>query len=213
MKNRTDTLPAPLAHAIRTAAASWSSVPAPWLVGGSCGLALHDVPLGATPRDVDIYIDAEGAAAFHDALRDYASDEQHYSETERYRSTLSHYDIGGVTVELVAGFEVRAAGADYRIAIAGAMERHALRAEVGGEPVGVMPLAHELAFNLLRGREDRYEAIAAAMRADPAAHLPALRDIVADNRFDAAWRGRLTELLGLTEDAFAPGEGAPRCRE
>ena len=206
-------LPAPLALAIRTAAERWSGVSAPWLVGGSCGLALHAVPIGAAPRDVDIYVDADGAAAFHSALLDYASDVQQFSETERYRSTLSHYDIGGVVVELVAGFEVRAAGADYRIDIGGAIGRHALRLDVGGEPVGVMPLAHELAFNLLRERADRYEAIAAAMRADLEAHLPALRDIVADNRFDAAWRGRITELLGLADDAFAPGGEAQQCRE
>jgi len=206
-------LPAPLAAALRTAADRWSSVPSPWLVGGSCGLSYHGVPTAAPPRDLDIYVDAEGAGAFHRALADYAIDEQQYNETERYRSVLSHYVIGGVTLELVAGFEVRESGALYRVDIGGAMRTYALRAEACGTPVDVMPLAHELTFNLMRQRPDRYEEIAAAMRRALPVHLPAMLRIVADNRFDGAWRARLAALLGVTADVLATAGEATACRE
>jgi hypothetical protein len=206
-------LPSALSEALRAAADRWSRVPSPWLVGGSCGLAFHAVPIDAAPRDLDIYVDAEGASAFHDALAEYATDEPQYNETERYRSVLSHYSIHGVTLELVAGFEVREPGALYRVDIAGAMRAFALRADVFGKGIGVMPLAHELAFNLLRHRPDRYERIAAAMRGAPADHLPALVRILADNKFDAAWRDRLLGMLDVSEAVLgSPGE-APLCRE
>ncbi len=206
-------LPPALAEALREAAGRWNDVPSPWLVGGSCGLLYHAVPIAAAPRDLDIYVDAEGASAFHAALAEYATDEPQYSETERYRSVLSHYAIGGVTLELVAGFEVREPGALYRVDIAGAMRTHALRADVLGLSIGVMPLAHELAFNLLRHRPDRFERIAATMRGALPEHMPALVRILADNRFDGAWRSRLLGLLGASEEALGlPGE-ATVCRE
>ncbi|TLS53084.1 hypothetical protein FE782_06865 [Paenibacillus antri] len=206
-------LPPALAEALRTAADRWSSVPSPWLVGGSCGLTYHEVPIAAAPRDLDIYVDAEGADAFHRALADFAVDEQQYNETERYRSVLSHYAIGGVTVELVAGFEVREPGALYRVDIAGAMRTYALRADANGASIGVMPLAHELAFNLLRHRPDRYERIAAAMRSDLPSHLPALIRILEDNRFDENWRARLLGLLDVPGDILGAAGEATACRE
>jgi hypothetical protein len=66
-----------------------------------------------------------------------------------------------------------------------------------------MPLAHELVFNVLRNRADRYEAIAQAMRYDPASHLPALEGILSCNRFSEAVTGRINRLLGLP----AAGQG------
>ncbi|HZG57476.1 hypothetical protein [Paenibacillus sp.] len=209
----THPLPQPLAEALGVAADRWASLPQPWLVGGSCGLAFHGVRIDAAPRDLDVYVDVDGASAFHRALAAYATDEQQCNVTERYRSTLSHYTIRGVVLELVAGFEVRAEGALYRIDIAGLLLPYAATRELEGARVRVAPLAHELAFNLLRERSDRYERIAEAMRADLSAHLPALRRLVAANVFDERWRARMRELLGLPADAFAGGEEANVCRD
>lgn len=165
-------------------------------------MLLHGVPIHKPPRDLDIYVDQAGAEQFHEALADVAADEQQYNETEQYRSTLSHYTIAGVSVELVAGFVVRAPGAAYQIHIQDMLVPFARRAAVCGTPIGVMPLAHELLFNMLRGRPDRYEAIAETMRRDLAVHLPAMQAIAAANTLDEAWRTKIAALLGLEERFF-----------
>jgi len=204
-----------LLEAMKTVAERWDRLREPWLVGGSCGLTLHGVAVGAAPRDLDIYIDEAMAQPFHEALADYATDRPAYSETDKYRSTLSHYEISGVTVELVAGFVVAVPGARYAIDIAGAMARYALRTRAAGADVGVMPLGHELLFNLLRNRPDRYEPIAAAIRRRPDVHLPALRAIVRENELNADWRSRLSALAGVElgeADRFASQEDSA-CRK
>lgn len=207
------TLPNALLLAMETVAKRTYSISAPWLIGGSCGLSLQDVPVQSVPRDLDIYIDASGACEFHKALLDYAVDDQQYSETDRYRSTLSHYAIHGMTVELVAGFEVRAPGATYRIDIEHTMRPLAVKTVIMGADVGLMPLSHELLFNLLRDRPDRYEAIADTMRADLPTHLPALQAIMSDNQWNDVWLNRIYEQLCLeSSHQSTAGEGAV-CRE
>jgi len=199
-------LPPPIASALAEAAGRWNGLERPWLVGGSCGLVLHGVRVASEPRDLDVYVDAPDAPLFHRAMSPFAVDEQQPSETALYRSILSHYRVGGVLLELVAGFEVRTAGAEYRVEVPDLLASHALRTDAGGAPVGVMPLAHELAFNMLRGREDRYTAVAEAMCRDPARHIAALRLILARNRFDGSWVRRMAALLGVSPEVLAAGE-------
>lgn len=199
-------LPLPLADALGEAARRWRDLNRPWLVGGSCGLALQGVSIAADPRDLDVYVDAPDAVFFHREMSSYAIDEQLPSETGRYRSILSHYQVAGVTLELVAGFEVRAEGALYRVDIAGLLAPCAMRTEAGGAPVGVMPLAHELVFNLLREREDRYAAIAETMRCDLPRHLAALRRIIDRNAFDTHWIRKMSALLAAAPELLASQE-------
>lgn len=168
-----------------------------WLVGGSTGLLLQGVQLNALPRDLDLYADRRAAEDLHMALRRYATDDQTESETPIYRSILSHYEMNGVKVELVGAFEVRAMDSEYCVEAEYLARTHALAMPFGkGETVRLMPLAHELVFNVLRDRPDRYEAIARVCRArEPERHMRALDDLMARNRFSGDLADRLRTLL------------------
>lgn len=58
-----------------------------------------------------------------------------------------------------------------------------------------MPLSHELVFNVLRARPDRYEATAAAILLNPNEHLPLLSKILTRNRLNMQHRSTLSGLL------------------
>ena len=186
-----------------------------WLVGGSCGLMLQRIPLEKPPRDLDIYVDGELVAPIAEALGQYALDEPHFSETGIYRSCLSHYNIEGIVIELVGDFQVRSQSSIYRVRVADVLLKHAPRAPVDGTEIRLTPLAHELVFNLLRNRPDRYEPIAREMRRRLPSHLPVLRDIISGNQFSTATVEQLRQLLqipaeegnepGATSDPFSSG--------
>lgn len=168
----------------------------PWLLGGSCGLALQQVETAAPPRDIDLYADAPDVPALHRQLSRLADSatEPEWSETPIYRSLLGRYRFGRVQAELVGGFRVRTADAVYMTETA-ALSEHAVRVRLGGAEIRLMPLAHELVFNWLRSRPDRYEAIAARMRADLAGHLPLMRELAARHRFSEEMVNGLGRLL------------------
>jgi hypothetical protein len=165
-----------------------------WLVGGSCGLLLQGVAVAKPPRDIDIYAEAETARELHDRLRGCAVDEPAYSETPIYRSTLSHYSFHGYTLELVGGFVVETEGSTYAVNVE-LLRPYAAAAPLESGDIGLMPLGHELLFNLLRARPDRYEAIAAVIRAKPEVHFPALRMLLERGRWAPSLRSRVRELL------------------
>lgn len=152
-----------------------------WLVGGSAGLMLRGIRLPSPPRDLDLYADDRDAEELHIAMRDLAIDVPAVSETGLYRSLLSHYEAAGVPIELVGGFEVRAGANRYRTEVRSFLYRHAEPVAVGKRFVKVVPLAHELWFNMLRGREDRVRLIAAEIRRKPALHVPILDELEARN--------------------------------
>ncbi|WP_274364499.1 hypothetical protein [Paenibacillus thermotolerans] len=191
------TVPEPLTRALLELSERLATCPDLWLVGGSSGLLLQDVNIGSVPRDLDVYMDEPSGAA-HLLLKDAALDQPEFSRTEQYRSTLSHYSLHGVTVELVAGFEVRAPGAHYTVRIREQAAALAPRYALGGRTVLLMPLAHELLFNMLRNRPDRYTAIAEAIKRDRETHLPAVGALLKGSDFDEAWTRRVGGLLGVT---------------
>jgi hypothetical protein len=158
---------------------------AAWVVGGSAGLMLRGLPLPAPPRDLDLYADPADAEAMHAALRGWAVDRPVRSRTERYESILSHYRIEDVNVELVGGFVVADRGCRYEVRVRDALLPAAehRRLEPCGARAAIVPLAHELWFNWLRGRRDRLELAADAIAADPERHLPAFRVLTAGGKF------------------------------
>jgi len=187
----------PMLPAINKLVAELRSVDAKWLIGGSCGLVMHEVDTQRSPRDLDLYVDGGDVQAIHAALAGYAIDEPAYSETPIYASTLSHYEVMGATVELVGDFRVQALDSLYTIEAAYFWAHHAIELPLKGLAchVKMMPLAHELIFNLLRERPDRYEAIAQAMRQNPELHMPALHDLLQRNRMGSEFRSRLEHLF------------------
>lgn len=157
-----------------------------WLVGGSAGLLLRGLKLDRQPRDLDIYADDGDAVKLDAALRRFAIDSQQESISPAYRSLLSHYQINGVHVELVGGFIVSGGGDRYEVEVGEVLAPLRYEAVCGERSIGIVPLAHEMWFNYLRGRQDRVELIAEAVRMDQALHLPAFRAIEGRNRLSEA---------------------------
>jgi len=176
-----------------------------WLVGGSCGLLLQNVHLDAMPRDVDVYADDVRVSELHRLLIDMAVDEPEVSETDTYHSTLSHYKLGDYLMELVGSFKVRATGSHYEVLVEKLLLPAAKTAAIGGVAIPLMPLGHELVFNVLRERPDRYEAIAETIKADLETHMPLLNGIFAACRLSDKHVLQIESLLGL--NGIGEGEG------
>lgn len=166
-----------------------------WLIGGSCGLLMQNVDIGRSPRDLDIYVDRNDVAATHSSLQDYSVDTPVYSQTSIYASILSHYQIHGDAVEVVGDFRVEALDSIYQVEVAYLWEVHSHTVVIGNQEVKVMPLAHELLFNLLRNRPDRYEAIYKTMIAAPELHMVTLNTLLQRNSWGLAFEQRLGELI------------------
>lgn len=172
-----------------------------WVLGGSAGLLLRGLALASPPRDIDLYCDEEDQPAIHSALSRYSTDEPQFSETDIYRSTLSHYRIGECRIELVGGFQVRSLGSCYKVNVKGLLIPYGESVDLSGfsasgEFVRVVPLAHELVFNALREREDRVRQIADAMATAGEAHYGVLAVIAAHNELSPFVKERLAEWLG-----------------
>ncbi|MDR6549457.1 nucleotidyltransferase domain-containing protein [Paenibacillus qinlingensis] len=166
-----------------------------WLIGGSCGLLLHNVDIGRTPRDLDIYIDLKDVHTVHMLLEPYATDRPELSETSIYASILSHYNIEGHLVEVVGDFKVKALDSMYQVEVSYLRENFYSPAYVEGQEVPRMPLAHEFLFNVLRNRPDRYEPILRTMKAYPEQHMKALRELINRNQWGHEFQEKMNEML------------------
>jgi len=197
---------ASMLNALAVLAARSAEAGAACVVGGSSGLLLRGIALGAPPRDLDIYADMSDAMALHARLADYATDVPRHSVTPIYESRLSHYLIDSTAVELVGSFVVQAHGCRYETRVRDLLLPLAEQAVVdAGTTVAVVPLAHELLFNMLRGRDDRVETVAAAMAADPARHYAALDRLLAVSRMTEEAERRLQEALRAAERGHSHG--------
>ncbi|MDG0789681.1 hypothetical protein OMP38_01570 [Cohnella ginsengisoli] len=192
-------------RALSAFAALTGDCDARWVVGGSAGLALRGARLASAPRDLDIYADAAAAAALHERAAGWASDGPAWDETGSYRSLLSHYRYGGVTIELVGDFEVQVPGSRYRTEVDAFLYAHGddWMPYDGARPIRLMPLGHELIFNLLRERRDRALEAARLIRLEPETHLPALQRLAARQSLSGDIRRELRRLT-----AAEPEEGA-----
>lgn len=189
--------PEPLHSALKELVGSTGHMNVTWLVGGSTGLMLQGAALSAAPRDLDLYIDREQAPMMHKTLARFSTDEQIESNTAIYSSILSHYEVAGVKVELVGAFEVRAMDSVYRVEAGYLAKEHAVRGSLkDGTIIHFMPLMHEMVFNVLRNRPDRYLAIADICRKSGIEiHRTVLEKFTERNQFSPALVTRLTQLL------------------
>lgn len=192
-------LPATLEQALSDAADRLSKLPKCWLLGGSCGLLLQQVALSAEPRDIDIYTDECHVAKVHSQLEPYCTSRPEQSKTPIYQSVLSRYIIRGKQAELVGGFRIETVGSIYRVEVDTTLSRYAVTVSIGNGTIRLMPLAHELVFNVLRNRPDRYVPIAQRMISGDEVHLEALRLIVARNEFRADVLDRIHQLINVSQ--------------
>lgn len=170
-----------------------------WLVGGSCGLLLQGVDIGNQPRDLDIYVDTQGAMILYNALLPFATVPLAFNETEIYVSWLSHFLMEQVAIELVGGFEVKATDSHYKVDVSRLLTKYAITFHLnGGNSIKLMPLMHELIFNVLRNRPDRYLAIAETIRKQEEngkVNISLLNQLIELNTFSPQVMRLLNQLL------------------
>jgi hypothetical protein len=183
--------------ALATVIQATESCPSKWVAGGSAGLMLRGIPLSAVPRDLDIYCDDEDLNSIFQSLGEFAVDEPAVSRTGTYRSILCHFYIQNVQVELVGGFQVKASGCHYKTAVRELLIPYGDRIKLGGtsQSVFVAPLAHELCFNVLRGRSDRVQLIVQAFTEACETHVGALQAIESSNTFTEAVKNSIRRLI------------------
>ncbi|WP_144027082.1 hypothetical protein [Paenibacillus sp. FSL R7-0273] len=170
--------------------------PPVWLLGGSCALLLHNVPLDKPPSDIDLYADLEDAGLLHQALSCYSADE---GPEEDYSgncySRRSRYVVDGMKVELVCGFRMGIPPFGYAADIH-MLLNHAPVSRIDSLClIRLMPLAHELLFNMLRGRMERCRAIAGRMHSSLQLHVPLLNELADRNELAPSCRAELYGLL------------------
>ncbi|WP_054024366.1 hypothetical protein [Bacillus sp. FJAT-28004] len=170
---------------------------AQWIIGGSASLMLRGLELSKEPRDLDIYCDDVDVHILYKALDPFALDQPTLSVTDMYRSTLSHFLIHEIQVELVGGFEVNARGNRYETMVNKLLMPFSEQVVLNDADysVAIVPLAHELWFNFLRERMDRVDLIVKAFAKNPMLHEEALLAIEKKNTFTAEARRSLHHLL------------------
>ena len=99
--------------------------------------------------------------------------------------------------ELVANLTVRTANGRYNVEVGALLRRYAPTVEIGTERIPLMPLEHELIFNLLRGREDRYVPIAETVRQKGVDEL-LWRQLQERNALSLDFWKRASALIGLS---------------
>jgi hypothetical protein len=192
-------LPHDLTAALSSLADRWSAVSVPWMLGGSCSLLVQGVELDRLPRDIDIYADIHAAKQLHAHPPGVNIDQQQVDRSGSYVSLLSHYELEGFPVELVGGFEVLCEGALYRLEVERLLWSAGIQLDLGRASLHLMPLSHELLFNLLRNRPDRYGTIAEVMKRDPQRHLVILKQLLISNIWAKDQLDTLVELLPWPE--------------
>lgn len=191
-----DTSASELLKALRLLQRRLGCAEVPWVLGGSCALWLQEVTLSALPRDIDVYTDDQHVPILHALLSDLALDEPALDESGIYSSRLSHYRLGEYALELVGGFRIVADASSYLTEVeevlAPAARRTRLDLAEGELPL--MPLSHELVFNILRSRRDRYEAVADVMAREPMRHAGLLGRLIRNNLWSQAHLQLIREL-------------------
>lgn len=136
----------------------------PWLVGGSTACVLQGVPYLHKPNDLDIYIDRHSIEDVKRMLDDWEIVPVQTAKTEVYSSYLSRCCVNATEVEFIANMTVRTATGHYKVEVDNLLMIYATEVIVKDMPAPVIPLEHEMVFNLLREREDRFGPIGETLR-------------------------------------------------
>jgi len=168
--------------ALAQLAASLEGCEARWVVGGSTGLVLRGANLERAPRDIDVYVDQDAVPYIHARLSPYHLDGPEDNQTDRYHSILSHYRIAGTMVELVGNFRVSALQSLYVTEVNDFLFAASDKVDLDGHEIPLVPLGHELLFNLLRERKDRAAVAGELIAKDCEKQLPILQALIQRNK-------------------------------
>lgn len=111
--DRAPLLPEPIRSTLVRLVPILDATGASWALGGSCGLALHGVPL--TPHDIDIITDREGAHRIGAALGQVAQEVEAvaWGEGRHIRSHRGIYRLGEIQIDVGAA-ELREGASELR---------------------------------------------------------------------------------------------------
>jgi ubiquinone/menaquinone biosynthesis C-methylase UbiE len=100
-------LPDPIRRALIRLVPILNGTGARWVLGGSCSLRLHGVPV--EPHDIDISTDESGAHRIGQVLGTIGEQKRavQWSEGQRIRSHYGQYSLGGVQVDVIGAGELR----------------------------------------------------------------------------------------------------------
>ncbi|WP_458630741.1 hypothetical protein [Paenibacillus sp. CMAA1364] len=172
---------------------------------------MQGVVIPCSPRDIDLFADADSVVILHEALSQWGVDEQILNTSGLYTSTLSHYSINKAQIELVGNFMIASNSFQYKVEVEDMLRRGAPEIELEGVRLSLTPLSHELIFNVLRQRADRYEAIATTMRDELRNHIPLLEQLISKNNLSDAQIELIATLLGApTVLSYMSTEGYKR---
>ncbi|MCM3784026.1 hypothetical protein M3231_13675 [Neobacillus mesonae] len=177
---------------------AWNTDEHLWLLGGSSSLKLQGVELAQPPNDIDVYADFHVAKILHKLAPGVPTDEQVLDRSGTYTSLLSHYRVEQAAVELSGGFEICTNGSLYRTEtelLCSIGVRHPIKNTEFH--VSLTPLSHELLFNVLRDRKDRYAPIAAKISEDKEQHLPLIRLLIRRNVWSDPHLRQIEQLLNI----------------
>ncbi|WP_373229736.1 nucleotidyltransferase domain-containing protein [Cohnella sp.] len=197
------------ALALARLAETLQSCKARWVLGGSTGLAIRGAKLDRAPRDIDIYADRDSVYPIHNKLRQYVLDGPEDNETERYQSILSHYRLGDTIVELVGGFRVNALQSSYVTEINDVLYPSSDWIDIQGYVVPIVPLGHELIFNLLRERTDRAQIAGQLLAREPGKQLALLHTLLQRNQLAADVSDKALRLAQADSHLFHVTEEEP----
>lgn len=100
-------------------------------------------------------------------------------------------------MELVCGFRIGNPPFGYTVDVHSLLGHAPVSGISGDSMIRLMPLAHELLYNMLRGRTERCRNIAGRMlSSQQQQHASLLEQLAEQNRLDPACRAELNRLLG-----------------
>ncbi|MNR07383.1 hypothetical protein D3C85_1234990 [compost metagenome] len=112
-------------------------------------------------------------------------------------SLRSCYSLGNTSIELIGVFEIGHGSWQYSVNIQRLLAYAPVQDFTGIGLLRLMPAAHELIFNMLRGKSERCECIAAYLRHSLSDHLPLLQSLILDNGLDLSFQLKLNQMLGV----------------
>jgi hypothetical protein len=131
-----------------------------WAVTGSCGFALHGVPI--EPNDIDIQTDRTSAYQIERLFAEDVARPVRFSAAERIRSHYGSLCMSGVQVEIMGGVQKRRTDGTWEPPVD--VGRHTQVVQVAGLQIPVLSLEYELTAYSLLGRAKKVELLKQHLR-------------------------------------------------